>query len=273
MNMIGMIVPSVDNSFFSALAASVEKRMYETGIQTVIYSCGNDVEKEKAAFRHLAELRAEGIICVSGLRELPQDLVDEHLPLVWVDRVPSSERNIPWVSNDDSAATETATQYLIDKGCRNILLMPGFLAEGQESPRVAGYRSALEKAGIPYNDQFVLNRKGERSSEAESEELVRDLLRRGHRFDGLITASDRAAFGAMAGLRSVGLYVPEDVRLISFDNSPYPTMATPSVTALDRNPGALAEKACQILLCLMNGGTVEMENIVPVGIVKRDSTR
>jgi len=273
MKMIGMIVPTVDNSFFSALAASVEKHMHEAGIRTVIYSCGNDVEKEKAAFRHLAELHTKGIICVSGLRELPRNLVDDSLPLVWVDRVPSSERSIPWVANDDSAATETATLYLIDKGCRSILLMPGFLAEGQESPRVAGYRSALEKAGIPYNDQFVLNRKGERSSEAESEELVRDLLRRGHKFDGIITASDRAAFGAMAGLRSVGLYVPEDVRLISFDNSPYSAMATPSVTALDRNPGALAEKACQLLLQRIRGEVCEMENIVPVGIVKRDSTR
>lgn len=273
MKMVGMIIPTVDNSFFSALAAAVERNMYQAGVQTVIYSCGNEVEKEKAAFRHLSRLRSEGIICVSGLRELPGGLVEDRMPLVWVDRVPASERDIPWVANDDSAATEAATLYLIDRGCRNILLMPGFLAEGQESPRVAGYRSALEKVGIPYHERFVLNRRGERSSETESEELVRDLLRRGDRFDGIITASDRAAFGAMAGLRSVGLYVPEDVRLISFDNSPYSAMATPSITALDRNPAALAERACRLLLRLMRGEACERENVIPVGIVKRDSTR
>lgn len=273
MNMIGMIVPSVDNSFFSALASAVERYMYDVGIQAMIYSSENDAEKEKAAFRHLVKLNAEGIICVSGLRELPGNLIGEGLPLVWVDRVPASERSIPWVANDDSAAMEEATQYLIDKGCQNILLMPGFLAQGQESPRVAGYRSALEKRGLSYDPRFVLNRKGERNSETESEELVRELLRQGHKIDGIITASDRAAFGAMAGLRGVGLYVPEDVRLISFDNSPYSTMATPSITALDRKPGALAEKACQILLQLIRSETVEMENVVPVGIVKRDSTR
>ncbi len=273
MKMIGMIVPTVDNSFFSALAAAVQKEMRGQGIQTLIYSCDNDVETEKEAFRHLVSLRAAGIICVSGLRELPRDLMEDPLPLVWVDRVPSSEQPIPWVANDDCAATETAARYLIDRGCRNILLMPGFLAEGQESPRVTGYKNALKKAGIPYQEQFVLKRRGERSSETESEELVRDLLQQGYRFDGIITASDRAAFGVMAGLRSVGLYVPEDVRLISFDNSPYSAMAAPSITSLDRNPAALAEKACRQLLRLMRKETCETETIIPVGIVKRDSTR
>ena len=119
----------------------------------------------------------------------------------------------------------------------------------------------------------MLHRQGEKSSEAESEELVRNLLRGGVEIDGIITASDRAAFGAMAGLRSVGLYAPEDVRLISFDNSPYSTMASPAITALDRNPAALAQKACQILLASIRGEEVSIENIVPVSLIKRDSTR
>ncbi len=273
MNSIGMIVPTVDNSFFAALVSSVERTMYNAGYEVVVCGSDNDAGKEKAAFRHLVQLDVKGILCVSGLREFQEDLVDEKFPLVWVDRVPVSQRSIPWVANDDSAAMEEATQHLIDKGCRSILLMPGFLAQGQESPRVTGYKTALQKNGLSYDSRFVLNRKGEESSEAESEELVRGLLRQGIKIDGIITASDRAAFGAMAGLRSVGLYVPEDVRLISFDNSPYSTMATPSVTALDRNPVELAEKACRILLECIRSEDVERENVVPVSLVKRDSTR
>ena len=273
MNCIGMIVPTVDNSFFAALASCVERELRASGYQAVVCGSNNDAETEKAAFRHLEELGAKGILCVSGLREFPEELLPEKVPLVWVDRVPASKRDIPWVANDDRAAMQEATQHLIDKGCRSILLMPGFLAQGQESPRVAGYQAALQKNELPYDHQFVLNRKGEKSSEAESEQMVRDLLRQGVKIDGIITASDRAAFGAMAGLRSVGLYVPEDVRLISFDNSPYSTMATPSITALDRNPAALAQRACQILLARIQGGDTARDNIIPVSLVKRDSTR
>ncbi len=71
----------------------------------------------------------------------------------------------------------------------------------------------------------------------------------------------------------VGFYSPEDVKLISFDNSPYSTMASPSITSLDRNPASLAAKACQILLDLIEGKEVNKENIIGVSLVERDSTR
>ena len=74
----------------------------------------------------------------------------------------------------------------------------------------------------------------------EAGQLIMKVMKDGRRADGIITSSDRAAFGAMKALGKVGFYSPEDVRLISFDNSPYSTMASPSITSLDRNPASLA---------------------------------
>ena len=91
--------------------------------------------------------------------------------------------------------------------------------------------------------------------------------------DAIITSSDRAAFGVITALHRVGLYVPEDVKLISFDNSPYSSMASPAITALDRNPGMLAETACRTLLDLIEGRPAEKETIIPVSLCRRDSTR
>ncbi|MBR2601975.1 MAG: substrate-binding domain-containing protein, partial [Clostridia bacterium] len=91
--------------------------------------------------------------------------------------------------------------------------------------------------------------------------------------DAIITSSDRAAFGVITALHRVGLYVPEDVRLICFDNSPYSSMASPAITALDRQPDLLAEKAARYLLDLMNGKAVPTETLIPVHLCKRDSTR
>ncbi len=270
----GIIIPTVDNSFFAGLAHYAECCLYEKGYRTMICSSANDAEKEKEYLRTLAGNGAEGILCVSGLSALEDGLLPEDFPFVWVDRHPSSGRPIPWVANDDRAAMEEAAEYLVEKGCRNILLMPGYLAEKSESPRVEGYRQALKKCGIEWNPKYILNRSGQGSSEKETEELVRGIIREGCPVDGIITSSDRAAFGAIAALRSVGLYVPEDVKLISFDNSPYSAMASPAITALDRKPKQLAEEACEILLAMMEGGEPPcMEKIVPVVLEKRDSTR
>ena len=244
-----------------------------TGYSVFACDSRNDAETEKAYFSTLKEMKASGIICVSGLSRVTDDIVPADLPLVWADRVPQSERKIPWAANDDEAAMKEATQLLIKKGCTNLLLLPGYLAEHQESPRVKGYREGLTENGIEFREEFILNRKGKGTSEQETEELVMNLLRNGTKVDGIITSSDRAAFGAMKALGKVGCYAPEDVKLISFDNSPYSMMASPSITSIDRNPALLAKKACELLLDEIEGKEVQTENVIEVSLIERDSTR
>ena len=272
--MIGMIVPTVDNPFFASLACEVEQFLSARQYDLLLCGSANSAAREKEYFRMLIDKGAAGILCVSGLSALPDGLLPEDYPLVWLDRRPEASRAVPWVANDDAAATEAATEYLLDKGCRNILLLPGFLAEQQESPRVVGYRRALEKRGIAFREKYVLRRGGRKPSETETEELMLALLKDGDAIDGVIASSDRSAFGAMTALRKVGRYAPEDVKLICFDNSPYSTMASPSITALDRNPELLAEKGCETLLQILNkSDAINFETIVPVSLVQRDSTR
>lgn len=269
-----MVIPTADNSFFSNLVCHAEKHLSAKGYHVMICSSGNDAEKEKGYLQDLVRIGAAGIIDVSGLSSLPDGIIPDSFPLVWVDRIPASRRKIPWVANDDAEAMELAADYLLKKGCRNILLAPGYLAENRESPRVIGYRSALLKAGIADDEGFILKRKGIGTSEAETEELVLEYLHKGGRVDGIITSSDRAAFGALSALRSVGLYVPEDVKLISFDNSPFSAMADPSITSLDRKPLLLAEKACSIMESLIrNEADIPMESRIPVSLIERVSTR
>lgn len=270
---VGIVVPTVDNSFFSNLANSAARCLSGLGYTALILSSLNSAEQEKEHLKALTEIGARGILCVSGLSTLPEDLLPTDIPLVWLDRHPASDRAIPLVANDDRAAMAQATEYLIGQGCRNILLMPGFLAETRTSPRVLGYEEALRKHGIEPNPAYILHRAGKKSSETETEELVRDLMGRGVSVDAIITSSDRAAFGVITALHRVGLYVPEDVKLISFDNSPYSSMASPAITALDRNPGMLAETACRTLLDLIEGRPAEKETIIPVSLCRRDSTR
>lgn len=272
--LVGMVVPTVDNSFFANLAHYAESYLSEKGYQMMICNSANNAENEKAYLKTLVEIGVKGILCVSGLSALEKDLIPDGFPLIWMDRHPESERKIPWVANDDREAMGAATAYLLEKGCKHILLMPGYLAENRTSPRVVGYEDALRKNGIEPDPSYILNRSGKKPSEAETEEMVREVMRKGMPVDAIITSSDRAAFGVITALHSVGLYVPEDVKLISFDNSPYSTMASPAITAIDRNPGQLAQKACEVLLKLIAGEQPEhLETIVPVSLEKRDSTR
>ena len=271
--MIGVVIPTADNTFFSNLADYSADFFYRKGYTAMILSSNNDAEREKNHLKFLGELGVEGILCVSGLLALPDDIISEGMPLVFLDRHPEAGRTVPVVENDDRAAMRQATDFLLSKGCRSILLMPGYLAEERTSPRVTGYAEALRMHGLEPDPGYIIHRAGKKSSESETEELVRSIIEKGQPVDAIITSSDRAAFGVMTALHHVGLYVPEDVKLICFDNSPYSAMSSPAVTALDRNPQQLAETAGQCLLDMIGGRTVMEKTIIPVNMCMRDSTR
>lgn len=271
---IGIIVPTLNNSFFSSLASSVGKEMRARGFETYVADSANNVANETVCMRELESLGANGIISVSGLAELPENLVSEDTPLVWVDRRPESNREIPWVGNDDAGAMELAAEHLIEKGCRTILLLPGYVAQDKDNPRVEGYRRTLEKYGIPFRSDYVLNRPGRKSSEEEAGELITKAVQDGIIMDGIITSSDRAAFGARRALQRIGYFVPEDVRLVSFDNSPYAAFASPSLTTLDRRPEELAKRASDVLCACMEGKPdIRQTNIIDVSLIPRGSSR
>ena len=118
---IGMIVPDISNTFFSSLAYSAQDYLQKQGYNLLICSSTNQVDTEKAHFASLTELSVAGILCVSGLSTMTENLLNENIPLVFLDRRPANAEKVFWVANDDVEATHLATQFLIDKGCKNIL--------------------------------------------------------------------------------------------------------------------------------------------------------
>lgn len=269
---IGMIIPTTDNSFFSSLAHNIESILNKKGYNLLICDSNNNSDNEKEYLKLLSSL-CSGIIDVSGLSELNNNQLSDDYPLVFVDRKPNSERPVPWIGNDDEKAMYEATSYLIDKGCKNILLLPGLIAEQQESPRVKGFGKALEDHNISYDESSILYRKGLKSSQEETKDIIMDVLSENKKIDAIITSSDRSAFSVMKAIGQLGFYAPEDIRLISFDNTPYSTLSSPSITAIDRKPETIAEKAAEVLLKLLNKEETENINIIPVSLVERDSTR
>ena len=79
MKTIGMILPTVDNSFFSALAVSAERYLYERGYHLIVCSSDHDASKEKEAYGVLREAGVSGILAVSGLSVMPEELIPEFL--------------------------------------------------------------------------------------------------------------------------------------------------------------------------------------------------
>lgn len=271
---IGLIMPTVDNSFFSTLAYSVETYLYEHQYSVFICNSGNQVAKEQSYFRTLAGKGVDGILCVSGMDTLSDDILGWGIPIVCIDRRPHASRPLPWVGNDDMQAGRLATEHLLRKGCRHILFVSSYLAGYTRRHRLEGYAQALEQHGLQLDKNYILERTGADPTQIETELLTYDFLQRGFAVDGVITTSELSALGALYALRRAGLQVPQDVKLVSFDNTLYSLLTTPPLSSVERNPQQLARKGCDMLLELIRGGQpAACEVTVPVDLVERGSSK
>lgn len=273
---IGLLLPNIDNPFYSCLAYHIENALYEKGYSLLICNSAERLDKEVAYFRTLIGKHVDGVLCASPLTGFPGNFPLHALPVVCVDRIPAEELSIPCVVNDDYAAGRCAAEHLIRKGCRKILLVT-YNGQGRLSgwnQRARGYIDALEEHRIPVDRNYILERPGRETPSQEFEILVRSFLREG-RFplDGVIGTSEAAAVGALFALKDSGLRVPQDVKLVTFDNTLQSVLTEPGLTSIDRKPQKLAQCAVALLLDMIEGTPpLQRVHTVPFELVARGSS-
>jgi DNA-binding LacI/PurR family transcriptional regulator len=260
--MIGIVIPYGDNTFFSSLSQALYDLFAEKGMHPCIYLTGADGQREKEILAHMPA-DCQGVLLVSC-----QEKAGAYpYPIVYLDSQPESGEPLFYAGNDDRQAIDQAASCLIDLGCRHLVLFPGCL---KNEAREKGFADAVRRH--PDVTCRILHRQGKDRTEIEVEKMLLDLLEQQEKVDGIICSSDRAMFGANRALQEAGYYIPEDVKLVSFDNSCFAALATPSYTAIDRNVQALAKGAAELLEAAMRKEPAK-KIIVPGTIVHRYSTR
>jgi DNA-binding LacI/PurR family transcriptional regulator len=177
------------------------------------------------------------------------------------------------MANVDGA--RAATAHLLERGCRRVAAVMGPMGADPDasSLRHAGYAQALEEAGIPADPSLHVTI-GEFSLRGGHEAVDR-LVASGTRFDGLFCATDTVALGALRALHEARLRVPEDVRVIGFDNLVEGEYSTPTLSTVDPDSAEMARTAVNLLVRRISGDRSEegpREYVSPFRVVPREST-
>jgi DNA-binding LacI/PurR family transcriptional regulator len=175
----------------------------------------------------------------------------------------------------NTEGARAATRHLIERGCRRILMIEGRLGldVDMSSLRVRGYRQALAEAGLPHDPELVHSL--EVLSMHTGRDRIRELVDAGVAFDGVFCITDTVAIGALRGLGEAGIRVPEEVRVIGFDNIDEGEFLTPSLSSVDPDHDLMARTALDLLVRRMAGvGPDEPreEFVSTFRIVAREST-
>ena len=167
------------------------------------------------------------------------------------------DRSLPNVGIDEAEIARVATHHLIERGCRRI-------AHIRTLPsRFKGYRAALEVAGISSTPELVFMAGIHDFDHTTGRRAVSDLLGRSVEFDGLVAQSDQQAMGALHALMRAGKRVPDDVRVIGVDDSPYCEFSAVPLSSVSQNFTVRGQHAVRMLMDRIEGRDVASIAIEP----------
>lgn len=261
-NTVGVIVPEMVTPFASQVIEGIQKILYAKGLKVIIAQSDENPQREKENLQLMESFMVDGIIiCLchhAENRALYTRLQEEGIPMVFFDRIPE-DKDASKVIVDDYAKSFFMMEHLIRSGRRRIahLQAPSYIYNSVE--RFRGYKDALTKFRIPYDDSLVIKTgmtidDGRRAAE--------QLTRANTSFDALFAFTDTLAIGAMNYLREQGISIPEEVAIASFSGTILSTIVYPQLTTVEQPLEEMGEAAARLMLEKINDPSATNRTIV-----------
>lgn len=246
---IGLAVPELDRPYFGQLAAKITAQAEARGYRVAVEQTGATRKQEIATLLESSHRTYDGLILSTvALGPDDADLLRVDYPIVILgERIFDGPVDHVAMPNVDGA--RAATRHLIECGCRKIAMLGGpYARSGADAGvlRLAGYREALEAAGLGYDPRLVISLNG--FTTPAGAEATKRLLGETADVDGLFCVTDTVAFGAMRALYDAGRTVPGDVKVIGFDAIDQGEYSIPTLSSIDPGHEDMARAAVTMLL-------------------------
>lgn len=269
---VGLVVPTSSSTLFGETIHGVQDVTAETGFSVIQGATRYDAVTEEALIDSLLERHVHALI-LTGMTSANEDRIRRlarngwtRVVVVW--EKPGSDPGISYVGIDNRSAAERMTEHLIALGhCRIGLIVGPYSRQARVRHRLEGYRDALEKAGIAFDPDLVMER---RPDLMEGREAMDSLMGMEVRPTAVFAASDLLAIGALKAARLRGLSVPGDVSIAGFDDMNFGAYQDPPITTVRVEAYRIGQLAGQIAVEPI--GTPERSYCLDCDLVIRSST-
>ncbi len=249
---IGVVLHDVCGMFFPYIIREISKIANQEGYTVALMDTKGSIEAERKALESLVENYVDGIILSSmvptpekeSYAEELKKLLDsgtKKIPLVMLER-DFSAYGIDSICTDLYSGGIMAMEHLMDLGCRNVAHIA---APEPHMGRYYAYQTVLEKYQIPYRPEYV--EQGDYSHES-GYVCTQKLLDKGIPLDAIFLANDQMAIGAIRALHEREIQIPEDIKVIGFDNVYICDALEPPLSSISMEKRALGQKSASLLL-------------------------
>lgn len=275
-NNIGVLVKGIHNPFFSKMIKSIEEEIDKEGYSMILHyneSNNNDIE---AAIELIKEKKLKGLICLGGDFENldKQELVNLKTPIVLASTYVIEKANKTLFSSviiENKEAAYKAVDYIASLGHENI----GIITTGEEDRtigklRFEGYKKALEKNSIEFNENFV--EIGEYTFESGFAAMNK-LLDKKLDLTAVFVTTDIMAIGASKAILARGLKIPGDISIVGFDGIDYSLYFHPSLTTVVQPVEEMGKKSIDLLFDILKNKKSHQHIVLETQLEERESCK
>lgn len=271
--LLALVVPDISNPYWSCVARAVQDITDRHDYSVIVCSTDGLLQREVRFVKSLSGW-------ISGLILHPYHVTHEHVNpfmgedvavVILGDFLGAQGRPSNWdhVRGDNEVGAQAAVEHLIGLGHRRIGFIQGPAGTPSSTRRLAGYRRALEQAGLVAEESLLIP--GDYTREAGRAGLAA-LLERADPPSAVFCANDLIALGAMEAAQQRGCRVPQDLSVVGFDDIDEAARATPPLTTIRQPPQRLGAVAAETLIERLNGRAEPKHVLLEFSLVAREST-
>ncbi|MEI6679853.1 MAG: LacI family DNA-binding transcriptional regulator [Mariniphaga sp.] len=249
-NTIGLIIADIANPFFGILGREIEKEAARHGYSVIFCSSDENPDKSKQQIAMLQQSQVDGYIISPPKNSEDQirALAKGSVPFVLIDRYfPEIECNYIVVDNFDAAYN--ATKHLLSMGRKRIANITVNLDLVNMIERAAGYRQALKDAAIEVDENLIKVLPFSHDNKDVARAIKELVGKPDHnKVDAILFSTSKLGINGIESISSLGLKIPDDIAIVSFDNPDAYKICISPVTVINQPLKEIGKTAVQILL-------------------------
>ncbi len=280
---IGIVMTSftekvLQNPFFPEVIRGISRGAHEKKYSIHMATGQLETEIFEGVIQMVQGRLVDGIVLLYSRLDDPvqQYLQENNFPFVVVGKPYKYEQKITYVDNDNYTASKDATELLIEKGHKHIGFVGGSRDLVVTADRFRGYQDALNDAGIPYNEDYVVYEEflPEYGKEDIDLSIIKKVFSLSQPPTAFVILDDVMAFGVLNMFDQIGRVVPDDVSIVSFNNVLLSEISRPPLTSVDIDIYRLGYEAGKNLIQQVeNPNEPAKRIIIPHKIIERQSSR
>lgn len=259
---IAAVVANILNPFSTSMIRGIEDFCQQAGFNLILCNADDQPDKEKSYLEMLLAKQVDGLIInTAGQNKAMLQQIAAHMPVVLVDRrVP--ELSCDSVTLDNRKGVAMLVDHLVGLGRRDIALFTlPFDTVSPRLDRVTGYKAALERHGIPFRAELLLETD---TSQASVQAKLAKLLESGLRPDAVFGFNNLMTMAIIKAVRALKLSIPDDIAVIGFDDWEWASLLEPPVTVVDQPAYDMGSKAATLLIARIQGKRISKRPVVAV---------